>query len=40
MLDLKAEAIDVYNTMLTTMGAKRRLGDAKRKTNLVNQIRA
>ena len=40
ILDLKAEAIDVYNTMLTTMGTKRRLGDAKRKTNLVNQIRA
>jgi len=40
ILDLKAEAIDVYNTMLTTMGTKRRLGDAKRKTNMVNQIRA
>ena len=35
-----AEAIDVYNTMLTSMGAKRRLGDAKRKINMVNQIRA
>jgi hypothetical protein len=40
ILDLKAEAIDVYNTMLTSMGAKRSLGDGKRKTSLVNQIRA
>ena len=40
ILDLKAEAIDVYNTMLTSMGAKRRLGDSKRETNMVNQIRA
>jgi hypothetical protein len=40
IMDLKAEAIDVYNTMLTSMGAKRRLGDSKRETNMVNQIRA
>jgi hypothetical protein len=39
-MDLNAEAIDVYNTMLTSMGAKRRLGDSKRETNMVNQIRA
>ena len=30
IMDLKAEAIDVYNTMLTSLGAKRRLGDKKR----------
>ena len=40
VMDLKSEAIDVYNTMLSSMGAKRRLGDSKRETNMVNQIRA
>ena len=39
IMDVKAEAIDVYNTMLTSLGTKRHLGDSKLKINLVNQIR-
>jgi hypothetical protein len=40
ILDVGAEGIDVYNTMLNAMGAKTRLGPAKRKSNPVDAIRA
>jgi len=37
---VKAEAIDVYNTMLTAMGTKNRLGPAKRQPAAIDKIRA
>ncbi len=40
IMDVGAEGIDVYNTMLTGMGVKGQLGPAKRKTNHVDSIRA
>ncbi|HJO54336.1 MAG TPA: DUF1552 domain-containing protein, partial [Verrucomicrobiota bacterium] len=39
IMDVNAEAIDLYNTMLQTLGAKKQLGPDKRKHNPVNQIR-
>ena len=35
-----AEGLDVYNTMLTAMGASRRLGPANREGKSVDAIRA
>ena len=40
IMDVKAEAIDVYNTMLTAMGAKNRIGPAKRQPASIDKIRA
>jgi hypothetical protein len=39
-IDVGAEGIDVYNTMLETMGAARRLGPADRDRTAVDAIRA
>ena len=38
-MDVKAEGIDVYNTMLTAMGSKRKIGPKKRVHKSVNKIR-
>ena len=40
ILDVNAEGIDVYNTMLAAMGTKNRIGPKKRKAKLVDAIRA
>jgi hypothetical protein len=40
ILDDNAEAIDLYNTMLDAMGAKRRLGPEKREHRVIGSIRA
>lgn len=40
IMDVGAEGIDVYNTMLTAMGARDRLGPAKREMQPVDRIRA
>jgi len=40
IMDLNAEAIDVYNTMLRTLGAKKQLGPDKRKHQSIDKIRA
>lgn len=40
IMDVGAEGLDVYNTMLAGMGIKDRLGPAKRKGNYVDSIRA
>ncbi len=40
ILDLGAEAIDVYNSMLDAMGATRRLGPERRDKRVVDAIRA
>ncbi|NNE00836.1 MAG: DUF1552 domain-containing protein [Pirellulaceae bacterium] len=40
IMDVKAEGIDVYNTMLTAMDAKEKIGPEKRKTTQVDKIRA
>jgi hypothetical protein len=40
ILDVNAEGIDVYNTMLAAMGAKDRLGPADRKGKMIDAIRA
>jgi hypothetical protein len=40
MMDVRAEGLDVYNTMLAAMNASRRLGPAHRDSNPVNAIRA
>jgi len=40
ILDVKAEGLDVYNTMLDTMGAEARLGPSDRPENPVDAIRA
>ena len=34
-----AEGIDVYNTMLTAMGTKKRLGPEKRESTAIDAIR-
>jgi hypothetical protein len=39
-LDVKAEGLDLYNTMLTAMGATRRLGPLGREYHAVDTIRA
>jgi len=40
IMDVKAEGLDVYNTMLTAMGSKRHLGPNKREHRAVSKIRA
>ena len=40
IMDIGAEGLDVYNTMIRTMGAPGRLGPAKRETRNIDQIRA
>lgn len=40
ILDVNAEGIDVYNTMIEAMGCKVQLGPAERKTASVDAIRA
>ncbi|MBP89527.1 MAG: hypothetical protein CMJ64_22930 [Planctomycetaceae bacterium] len=40
IMDVQAEGLDVYNTMLTAMDAKRRLGPEKEPLNAVDKIRA
>ena len=40
ILDVGAEGVDVYNTMLTAMGCKDRLGPQKRDARAVDAIRA
>jgi hypothetical protein len=40
IMDVGKEGIDVYNTMLTAMGAKDKLGPSKRKGVAVDAIRA
>ena len=40
IMDIGAEGIDVYNTMLTTMGSKERLGPEKREHTAIEGIRA
>jgi hypothetical protein len=40
IVDVGAEALDVYNTMLTAMGVSRRLGPPGRQFNPVDAIRA
>ena len=37
-IDVNAEGIDVYNTMLQSMGCQRRLGSMKRKGQVVDSI--
>ena len=39
-MDVKAEGIDVYNTMLSAMGAKKKIGPDKRPSKGVEKIRA
>ena len=38
-MDVKAEGIDVYNTMLTAMGSKRKIGPENRGNKSVDKIR-
>lgn len=38
ILDVRAEGIDVYNTMLTAMGTRERLGPRSRETRMVSSI--
>ena len=40
IIDVGAEGLDVYNTMVSAMGAKHRLGPAKRESRHVNSILA
>lgn len=40
IMDVNAEGLDVYNTMLTALNVKDRLGPAKRKASAVDSIRA
>ena len=40
ILDIGAEGLDVYNTMLETMGASDRLGPADREMQRIEAIRA
>ncbi len=40
IMDVGAEGLDLYNTMIRTMGAPGRLGPGKRETRNINQIRA
>ena len=39
-MDVKAEGIDVYNTMVTAMGSKKKIGPDKRPHKAVDKIRA
>ena len=39
-MDVKAEGIDVYNTMVTAMGSKKIIGPNKRPHKAVDKIRA
>ena len=40
IMDVGAEGLDLYNTMIRTMGAPGRLGPGKRETRNIDQIRA
>jgi hypothetical protein len=40
ILDVNAEGLDVYNTMLEALGTSRRLGPANRELRRVEAIRA
>ena len=40
IMDVKAEGLDVYNTMLTALGTKDRLGPINRKHQAIDGIRA
>ena len=40
IMDVGAEGIDVYNTILDSMGAKQNLGPAERESRAVDSIRA
>ncbi len=40
IIDVNAEGVDVYNTMLTAMGAKTRLGPTKREPKAIDVIRS
>jgi hypothetical protein len=40
IMDVKSEGIDVYNTMLNTMGVKNHLGPKTRDRQSVDKIRA
>ena len=40
IMDVGAEALDVYNTMVDTLGVRERLGPQKRKMTTVDKIRA
>ena len=40
IMDVKAEGLDVYNTMLTAMNAKQHLGPDKREHRAVDEIRS
>jgi len=40
LVDVNAEGVDVYNTMLTAMGAKRKLGPTKREGKAIDAIRS
>ena len=40
ILDVNAEGIDVYNTMLSAMNTKNKLGPEKRQTTAIDKIRA
>ena len=40
IMDVNAEGIDLYNTMLNTMGSTERLGPAKREHTKIDRIRA
>ncbi|MFT5130141.1 MAG: hypothetical protein ACI8W8_003770, partial [Rhodothermales bacterium] len=40
ILDVNAEGIDIYNSMLASMGAKDRLGPKKRDARSIDSIRA
>ena len=37
-MDVKAEGIDVYNTMLTAMGSKKKIGPENRQNKPINKI--
>ena len=40
IMDVNAEGLDVYNTMLTAMGVPGRLGPEKRSAKSIDSIRA
>jgi hypothetical protein len=40
IMDVNAEGLDVYNTMLEAMGVSKRLGPSQRDRNPVDAIRA
>ena len=39
-MDVKAEGIDVYNTMLAAIGTKKKIGPKKRQHTAIDKIRA